>query len=133
MREMVTRLFVVTAIAEAGSWAGLLVGMAVKYGPPGNELGVQIFGPIHGALFAAYGLLTLAVAWVHRWRVPVTVLAMICAVPPFATLAFERWARRRGMLASVGSAVQGDDDRDPAPVVASGDGVPGAVDPIEVQ
>ncbi|WP_326549323.1 DUF3817 domain-containing protein [Micromonospora sp. NBC_01813] len=133
MREMVTRLFVVTAIAEACSWAGLLAGMAVKYGPPGNELGVQIFGPIHGALFAAYGLLTLAVAWVHRWRVPVTVLALVCAVPPFATLAFERWARRRGMLASVRSAVQGDGDRDPAPVVASGDGVPGAVDAVKVQ
>ncbi|MFV2017234.1 DUF3817 domain-containing protein [Micromonospora sp. LOL_023] len=142
MREMVTRLFVVTAIAEACSWAGLLAGMAVKYGPPGNELGVQIFGPIHGALFTAYGLLALAVAWVHRWRVPVTVLALVCAVPPFATLAFERWARRRGMLASVrsgsqgqedGSAVQGDGDRDPAPVVASGDGVPGAVDAVEVQ
>lgn len=130
---MVTRLFVVTAIAEACSWAGLLAGMAVKYGPPGNELGVQIFGPIHGALFAAYGLLTLAVAWVHRWRVPVTVLALVCAVPPFATLAFERWARRRGMLASVRSAVQGDGDRDPAPVVASGDGVPGAVDAVKVQ
>lgn len=142
MREKVTRLFVVTAIAEAFSWAGLLVGMAVKYGPPGNELGVQIFGPIHGALFAAYGLLTLAVAWVHRWRVPVTVLALVCAVPPFATLVFERWARRRGMLGGggaaqqgqeSGSAVQGDGDRDPAPVVASGDRVPGAVDAVEVQ
>ena len=116
---MVTRLFVVTAIAEACSWAGLLAGMAVKYGPPGNELGVQIFGPIHGALFAAYGLLTLAVAWVHRWSVPATALALVCAVPPFATLVFERWARRRGMLAGVGSAAGPAPSRWAAEVTAS--------------
>ncbi len=98
VRAKVTRLFVLAAIAEAISWAGLLAGMAVKYGPPGNELGVQIFGPIHGALFVAYGVLVLAVARVHRWSLPAAGVALACAVPPFATLAFERWARRRGML-----------------------------------
>ncbi|GIJ31333.1 DUF3817 domain-containing protein [Micromonospora sediminimaris] len=98
VRDKVTRLFVVAAIAEAISWAGLLAGMAVKYGPPGNELGVQIFGPIHGALFVAYGVLVLAVARVHRWSPLATFVALACAVPPFATVIFERWARRRGML-----------------------------------
>ncbi|BCJ62975.1 DUF3817 domain-containing protein [Micromonospora endophytica] len=106
----VTRLFVVAAIAEAISWAGLLAGMAVKYGPPGNELGVQIFGPIHGALFVAYGVLVLAVARVHRWSLLATAVALACAVPPFATIVFERWARRRGMLTVAEPA------RDPVPV-----------------
>lgn len=107
MRETVTRLFVVAAIAEAVSWAALLTGMAVKYGPPGNELGVQIFGPIHGALFVAYGLLVLAVARTRRWSLLATGVALACAVPPFATLAFERWARHRSML------------HDPSPTPAS--------------
>ncbi|MER7459158.1 DUF3817 domain-containing protein [Micromonospora sp. NPDC126480] len=98
MRERVTRLFVVAAIAEAISWAALLAGMAVKYGPPANELGVQIFGPIHGGLFIAYGVLVLAVARLRRWSLLATGAALLCAVPPFATLAFERWARRRGLL-----------------------------------
>ena len=98
MRERVTRLFVVAAIAEAISWAALLAGMAVKYGPPANELGVQIFGPIHGGLFIAYGVLVLAVARLRRWGLLATGVALVCAVPPFATLAFERGARRRGML-----------------------------------
>ncbi|WP_435206916.1 DUF3817 domain-containing protein [Micromonospora sp. bgisy143] len=111
MREKVTRLFVVAAIAEACSWLALLAGMAVKYGPPGNELGVKIFGPIHGGLFIAYGLLVLAVARLRRWRLPVTVVALACAVPPFATLIFERWAHRRGML---GTADQ--PTREPTPV-----------------
>ncbi|WP_431908122.1 DUF3817 domain-containing protein [Micromonospora carbonacea] len=98
MREKITKLFVVAAVAEACSWLALLVGMAVKYGPPGNEIGVKIFGPIHGGLFVAYGVLVLAVARLHRWRAWPTLVALACSVPPFATLVFERWAARRGML-----------------------------------
>lgn len=98
MREKTTRLFVAAAIAEACSWLALLVGMAVKYGPPANEIGVKIFGPIHGGLFVAYGLLVLVMARTHRWSLLVTAVALVSAVPPFATLFFERWARRRGML-----------------------------------
>ncbi|RKF28845.1 DUF3817 domain-containing protein [Micromonospora globbae] len=97
-RDTVTRLFIGAAIAEACSWLGLLVGMAVKYGPPGNELGVKVFGPIHGGLFVAYLLLVLLVARRHRWSLLATGVALACAVPPFATLAYERWAHRRGML-----------------------------------
>jgi integral membrane protein len=111
MREKMTRLFVVAAVAEAFSWLALLTGMAVKYGPLANELGVQIFGPIHGGLFVAYGVLVLVVARLHRWSLPATGVALACAVPPFATLVFERWARRRGML---GATRQ--EHREPAPV-----------------
>lgn len=111
MREKVTRLFVAAAIAEACSWLALLAGMAVKYGPPGNELGVKIFGPIHGGLFIAYGVLVLAVARLRRWSLPVTVVALACAVPPFATLIFERWAHRRGMLSAADQPT-----REPTPV-----------------
>ncbi|MDG4781208.1 DUF3817 domain-containing protein [Micromonospora sp. WMMD961] len=111
MREKVTRLFVAAAIAEACSWLALLVGMLVKYGPPGNELGVKIFGPIHGGLFVAYVLLVLAVARLHRWSLLATAVALASAVPPFATLVYERWARRRGML-----GVDRQPAREPAPV-----------------
>jgi integral membrane protein len=98
MREKMTTLFVAAAIAEACSWLALLAGMAVKYGPPANEIGVHVFGPIHGALFVVYGILVLVVARLRRWRLLTTVLALACAVPPFATLVFERWGRRRGLL-----------------------------------
>ena len=49
-------------------------------------------------LFVAYVLLVLAVARLHRWGLLATVVALASAVPPFATVAYERWARRRGML-----------------------------------
>ncbi|BCJ69904.1 DUF3817 domain-containing protein [Polymorphospora rubra] len=98
MRRTAMTLFVVAAIAEAISWLALLAGMAVKYGPPQNELGVQIFGPIHGGLFMVYVVLVLVVARLNRWSWLATLVALACAVPPFATLVFERWAQRRGML-----------------------------------
>lgn len=98
MRERLTKLFVATAIAEAVSWLVLLVSMAVKYGPLENETGVHIAGPIHGGLFLAYGLLVLLVARAYQWSWPATAVALASAIPPFATVVFERWARRRGML-----------------------------------
>jgi integral membrane protein len=99
MRRTLLKLFVVAAIAEAISWLALLTGMIFKYGPTKDEIGVQIFGPIHGGLFVAYVGLVLVVSRLGRWSWPVTVVALLCAVPPLATLGFERSARRRGLLA----------------------------------
>ncbi|RKR92490.1 integral membrane protein [Micromonospora pisi] len=99
MRRTAQKLFVVAAIAEAISWLALLTGMIFKYGPTGNEIGVQIFGPVHGGLFVAYVGLVLVVSRLGRWRWSVTLVALLCSVPPLATLFFERWARRRGLLA----------------------------------
>lgn len=98
MSRTLVRLFLVVASLEAVSWLGLLIGMYVKYVTEGGERGVQIFGPVHGALFVAYGLLTLLVARRLRWSPAVTLVALACSVPPFATLVFEWWAVRRGRL-----------------------------------
>jgi integral membrane protein len=98
-----SRLFRIVAVAEACSWAGLLIGMFFKYvatGPDGvgNEIGVTVFGPIHGALFVAYLVVTLLAARVLRWSLPTTLLALAASIPPLATLWFERRARGRGQL-----------------------------------
>ncbi|MFF4779180.1 DUF3817 domain-containing protein [Microtetraspora fusca] len=89
------RLFRAVAIAEAFSWAGLLVGMFFKYVVVGNEIGVRIFGSIHGALFVLYVLAVLAAARAGRWSLGTVVLGLVCAVPPFATVWFERRMTRR--------------------------------------
>lgn len=99
MSRTLVRLFVVVASLEALSWLGLLVGMYVKYLTPAGDLGVKIFGPVHGGVFVAYVLLTLLVSRTLRWSVWTTLLALACSVPPFATLAFEWWAVRTGRLA----------------------------------
>ena len=64
----VATAFRVVAIAEACSWIGLLIGMFVKYVPETSEIGVTIFGPIHGSIFVAYVLITLLAARVLRWQ-----------------------------------------------------------------
>ena len=98
MSRTLVRLFLVVASLEAVSWLGLLIGMYVKYVTEGGERGVQVFGPVHGALFVTYGLLALLVSRRLRWSLKLTLVALACSVPPFATLVFEWWAVRRGRL-----------------------------------
>ncbi|MFB9680775.1 DUF3817 domain-containing protein [Streptosporangium vulgare] len=84
------RLFRYVAIAEACSWAGLLVGMYVKYVVAAGDLGVKIFGPVHGALFVLYLAAVLYAARQARWSLGTVVVGLVCSVPPLATLWFER-------------------------------------------
>jgi integral membrane protein len=94
----VARVFRAVAVAEAASWLLLLAGMFVKWVLRTSEVGVQVFGPVHGAVFIAYVLVTL-VAWrVLRWPPRTAVLALAASVPPFCTVWFERWAARTGRL-----------------------------------
>jgi integral membrane protein len=90
--------FRIVAVAEALSWVGLLAGMYVKYVPETTELGVKVFGPIHGGIFVAYLLVALVASRVLRWSPRTTVLALICSVPPLATVWFERLATRNDRL-----------------------------------
>lgn len=90
--------FRVVAIAEAISWLGLLIGMLFKYSAIDNPIGVKIFGPIHGAIFVLYLLVTLLSIRPLKWGLGTTLLALIASVPPFFTLLFEMWAKRTGRL-----------------------------------
>jgi integral membrane protein len=90
--------FRIVAVAEALSWIGLLIGMFVKYVPETTELGVKIFGPVHGGIFVAYVVVALLAARVLRWSAGTTVLALVASIPPLATLWFERWAARTDRL-----------------------------------
>ncbi|MDB1088547.1 DUF3817 domain-containing protein [Streptomyces sp. ACA25] len=93
------RWFTVVAVFEAFTWAGLLIGMYFKYIPETTELGVRIFGSLHGAAFIAYLAVTCLVAFRLRWPIRWTVLfALAASVPPFMTVVFEMWARRKGYL-----------------------------------
>jgi integral membrane protein len=103
----VATAFRAVAVAEALSWVGLLAGMYVKHVPETSELGVQVFGPVHGAVFLAFVAVALVASRVLRWSPGTTLLALAAAVPPLATVAFERWATRSGRLASpVGRAAR---------------------------
>ena len=94
----VATAFRVVAVAEACSWIGLLAGMFVKWILRASEVGVQIFGPIHGGIFLAYVAVAVVASRVLRWSPRTTVLALICSVPPLATVWFERLATRNDRL-----------------------------------
>ncbi len=101
------RAFTWIAVIEACTWAGLLIGMYFKYIPETTELGVRIFGALHGAAFIVYVLLTVLVTIRLRWRLGrTTFLALMAAIPPFMTVAFEIWARRTGQLPRPAAAPQ---------------------------
>lgn len=96
--------FRLVANLEALSWAGLLVGMALKYGvAAGADVEIELvtlFGRLHGGLVIAYAGLAVAAAWIGRWNVRTTALALAATVPPFATVVFDLWAHRSGLYAA---------------------------------
>lgn len=95
MRDHVLfKIFAAIAILEALSWAGLLTGMYFKYFTDLGDLGVRVFGPVHGGIFVLYLLSTLALARAFRWPTWLTGIGLVCAIPPFTTLAFELWVIR---------------------------------------
>ena len=96
--------FRAVAVAEALSWVGLLAGMYVKYVPETSEAGVQVFGPVHGAVFVAYVVVALVAARVLGWSRWTTLLALAASIPPLATVVLERWVGRTGRLAAAARA-----------------------------
>jgi integral membrane protein len=93
-------LFRRVAVAEAITWALLLVGMFLKYVTGTTELGVRIFGMVHGIVFVAYCVTTVLVAVDQRWSLRRTALGLAAAVPPFCTVWFDRYAESRGLLST---------------------------------
>lgn len=91
-------LFRRVAVAEAITWALLLIGMFLKYVTRTTDLGVSIFGMVHGVVFVAYGVVSVLV-WVdQKWTTKQGVLALVSAIPPFMTLWFDRWIEKKGGL-----------------------------------
>jgi integral membrane protein len=87
------------ALAEAFSWVGLLVGMYFKYlGSPRTEIGVKIFGPVHGVLFVAFLVVALLAGIAFRWKLVTWLLALLGAFVPLGTVMFVMWADRLGKL-----------------------------------
>ena len=61
------RVFAAVAFFEAFTWAGLLLGMVLKYSTQTTELGVWFFGRLHGLAFLVYVAVSLF-AWMRlRW------------------------------------------------------------------
>jgi len=80
----------IVAIVEAVSFLLLVVAVVFKYGPPDNEAGVKVMGPVHGTLFLIFVLLTIIVAADEKWRLKRTLLTLLCAVIPLGGFIADR-------------------------------------------
>ncbi|WP_110777595.1 DUF3817 domain-containing protein [Mycolicibacterium peregrinum] len=93
--------FRLIALAEAVSWAGLLVGMYFKYlGSPRTEIGVKVFGPIHGGVFVAFVVAALLVGIACKWGVGTWFLALLASIVPLGSVIFVMWADRTARIES---------------------------------
>ena len=90
-------LYLRLALAEVVTWTLLILGMIGKYGF-GLDWATSIGGGIHGFVFLCYVVATVAVWTDKRWSAGTGVLGLASAVVPYATVPFERWADRRGLL-----------------------------------
>lgn len=103
--------FRIIAIAEALSWAGLLVGMYFKYiGSPQTEIGVKIFGPIHGGIFMAFLVGALLVGIARKWNVVTWALALLGSIVPLGSVIFVIWADRTGRIGGRTAAADSGED-----------------------
>jgi integral membrane protein len=82
--------FRIIALAEATSFIALLVATAVKHGA-GNEIGVEILGPIHGALFLAYAVGAVFMKSILGWNILTTLAVLAGAVLPFGGYVVDYW------------------------------------------
>ena len=104
-------LFRALAIAEAISWTLLIAGLIVR-AATGWAPGVTIGGGIHGFVFLSYGATAILVALNNRWRAWPTVVALVSAIVPYATVPAEIWLQRSGLLAGAWRLEATDDPRD---------------------
>ena len=87
------RTFRIVAVAEATTFLLLLVAAVIKR-TEDEPLGVQILGPIHGALFIAFVVIALNLRQDLAWSNRTTLLVLAGAVVPFGGYFVDRWIAR---------------------------------------
>jgi len=85
------------AIGEATSFLLLIVASVVKR-TGGTEVGVEILGPIHGALFVVYVALALMVRAAESWTFVQTLGVLFGAVVPLGGYVVDRWLARSAFI-----------------------------------
>lgn len=96
--DRIGRAFVAAAIIEAVTWTGLLLGMLLEHVFHVTDMGVAVFGPLHGVAFLVYVVIAVMAATRFRWSLGVFLLALLAAVPPLTTIPLEVWLRLTGRL-----------------------------------
>lgn len=94
-------IFTVVARVEALTWLGLLIGMFLKHVTETTDLGVWLFGRVHGFAFIAYFIVAIFAGLRLRWPWWASLLAVLASIPPLVTFPLEVWYRKMGLLGPV--------------------------------
>lgn len=112
MTKTPASVYGVMAIAEMVTWTGLIIAMIARYGF-GYDGGLFfVAGLSHGIIFIAYCVTAVVVGVTLRWGVATIVLAVLAAIPPWATLPFDRWLARSHKLEGPWRTEHSGDSRD---------------------
>ena len=106
-------LFRVLAVAEAISWTLLIAALIIR-ATSDAAVAVTVGGAIHGFVFLSYGATAILVAMNQRCGVWPTVVAVVSAVIPYATIPTELWLHRTGRLEGAWRLTATEDPRDAA-------------------
>jgi integral membrane protein len=87
------------ALIEATTFLALLVATVIKHSD-GGATGVQILGPIHGALFIAYVINVVVIRGEQGWDGKVTFWILVGAVLPFGGYVVDWWLARERRVAT---------------------------------
>ena len=98
MTKTPARLYQALATAEMITWAGLITAMTLRYGFGNDVEWFFVAGLSHGIVFLAYGLTALVIGINLRWGFGLSVLAVVMAIVPFATVPLDRWLLRKNKL-----------------------------------
>ncbi len=89
-------LFRTFALLEMFTWAGLITAIILRVMDVTNI--VPIAGGIHGFIFLCYSASTVFV-WVNqKWKFSLGLTGLLLAIVPFATVPFEVYVDKRGLL-----------------------------------
>lgn len=105
-------IFRIAATAEAVTWTLLIAGLLVRALGVAPEWLIPLVGGMHGFTFLSYGVLAALVGVNQRWRFRKIFLGVALAIVPFATVPFERSAKKTGSLDGIWRTKAGSDPRD---------------------
>ena len=106
------KLFRRFAFAEAVTWTLLIGGLVIKATLGAPQLALTVVGGIHGAVFLTYAVIASITGVNQRWGIGRTVLAVVLAIVPYATIPFEIYVERSGRLKGEWRREHSGDSRD---------------------
>ena len=105
-------LYGFVSVAETVTWTGLIAAMVLRYGV-GQDVSWFFFAGIsHGVVFLAYCTVAVLVGLNQRWGIGRTLAALAIAIPPYATILFDRAVVKKGLLEGSWRTETSSDPRD---------------------